>query len=232
MSTKLPCSRCGELILPTTMVRTGGLCLPCYSNPEDKRSQRMRLESLPTLDLLKQLDEAVLQTIGAAASDAVNRLASERIYGFFLLHYIFSSCNAAVLTQVQFEKSLRMHEERPPGAPAGMLNRWSPVDSGHYFFREDLFAQVDDLFMALEGRQQEAEVARIFIRAMRHVRESIITDPRIVLSVMDYTEGPDVSFFAYAELFNDAATLARLREGLCPGPHWDYLDLERSRIPG
>jgi hypothetical protein len=66
---------------------------------------------------------------------------------------------------------------------------------------------------------------------MRHVRRNVMTDSRIVLSVMDYSEGPGVPFFAYAELFNGAETLARLRAELYPGARWDYLDLERSRVP-
>jgi hypothetical protein len=114
VTTKLPCSRCGAQILPTTTARTGGLCMPCFSDSED--------------------------------------------------------------------------------------------------------------------RGQESEIARIFVRAMRHVRRNVMTDSRIVLSVMDYSEGPGVPFFAYAELFNGAETLARLRAKLYPGARWDYLDLERSRV--
>ena len=229
--TKLPCSRCGALILPTTAARTGGLCMPCFNDPEGKRRQRNPLEVLPTPDLLAQLDEAVRQAFSAAAADAMNHLASERIYGFFLLHYIFSSCNAGVLTETKFERSLGQRDPQPSAVPVELDFRWSPADAGHYFYREDLFAHANELFMALEGRRSEGEVARIFIRAMRHVRNEIITDPQIVLGVMDYTEGPGVPFYAYAELFNDAATLARLRAQLRPGPHWDYLDRERSRIP-
>ena len=226
MTAKLPCSRCGAPIQPTTAARTGGLCMPCFDDPDDRRelrrrldAERKQLEATPTADLLRQLDDAVHRSIEAAAADALARLAPERIYGFFLLHYIFRSCRAAVLTEARRERS-----------PENQ-NKWSPVDCGHYFYRDDLCDQTVPLFSALEDRRQEDEIARIFVRAMLHVRRNIMTDPRIVLSVMDYTEGPGVPFFAYAELFNDADTLARLRAELYPGPHWDYLDLERSRVP-
>jgi hypothetical protein len=33
---KVPCSKCGALILPVTAERTGGLCMPCF-NPERER---------------------------------------------------------------------------------------------------------------------------------------------------------------------------------------------------
>jgi hypothetical protein len=226
VTTKLPCSRCGATILPTTATRTGGLCMPCFSDPEDKRGQqrrleaeRKRLEATPTAELLRQLDGAVHRSIEAAATAAVTDLASERIYGFFLLHYIFQSCRAAVLTEAQRERSIHKEE------------KWSPVDCGYYFYREDLFDEPNRLLSPLERRGQEEEIARIFVRAMLHVRRNIITDPRAVLSVMDYTEGPGVPFFAFAEVFNDAEALARLRAELYPGADWDYLDLERSRVP-
>jgi hypothetical protein len=200
--------------------------MPCFSVPEDERRRRerreteqKRLEATPTSELLRQLDQAVHRSLESAAVDALTRLAPERIYGFFLLHYIFRSCRAAVLTEAQLGRS------------AYKNNKWSPVDCGHYFYRDDLFDHTEPLFTALEDRAQEDQIARIFIRAMSHVRRSIMTDPRIVLSIMDYTEGPGVNFYAYAELFNDSATLDRLRAELYPGPHWDYLDLERSRIP-
>lgn len=209
--------------------------MPCFRGPDDfliqmKRlsEKRERLVALPTSDLLQQLDEAVVQAIGAVARDAVAQLASERIYGFFLMHYIFESCRVAVLTEAQYERSVREYAKRWPGASAP--DRWSPVDCGHYFYREDLTDPTGDPFMGLEGKQQAPGIERIFIRAMRHVRENVITDPRIVLSVMDYTEGPSVTTYAYAELFNDAAALAQLRAELSPGPQWDYLDEERRRI--
>jgi hypothetical protein len=199
--------------------RTGGLCTPCFNDPQDERGRRRRLEATPTTELLRQLDGAVHRSIEAAATAAVADLGPERIYGFFLLHYIFQSCRAAVLTEARRERSA--HEQE----------KWSPVDCGYYFYREDLFDEPAPLLSALEGRGQEQEIARTFVRAMMHVRKRVITDPQIVLSIMDYTEGPGVPFFAYAELFNDAETLARLRAELHPGPHWDRLDLERRRIP-
>lgn len=193
--------------------------MPCFSDPEDKRGQRQRLEAAPTEELLRQLDDAVRRSMEEGAKEALSELASERIYGFFLMHYIFQSCRAAVLTEAQRERS--KYKE----------SKWSPADCGYYFYREDLFVEPNDFLAPLEGRGHEEEVARIFVRAMLHVRQNVITDPRIVLSVMDYTEGPGVPFFAYAELFNDAETLSRLRAELYPGAHWDYLDLERSRVP-
>src|SRR5688572_6495534 len=168
---------------------------------------------------LQKLDEAVRRSMEAAAREALSKLASERIYGFFLLHYIFQSCRAAVLTEAQRERSVHKEE------------KWSPVDCGYYFYREDLFDEPNRLLSPLERRGQEEEVARIFVRAMLHVRRNVITEPRVVLSVMDYTEGPGVPFFAYAERFNDAETLAALRAELYPSDHWDFLDLERSRAP-
>ena len=218
MPTKLPCTRCGAPILPTTAARTGGFCMPCFSDPEDKRRQPKPPEP-STAELLRQLDGAVHQSIEAAATAAVTELGPEGIYGFFLLHYIFQSCRAAVLTEARRERSPHKDE------------KWSPVDCGYYFYREDLFDEPNRLLSPLERRGQEEEIARIFVRAMLHVRKNVITDPRVVLSVMDYTEGPGVPFFAYAELFNTAETLAQLRGELYPGDHWDYLDLERSRVP-
>lgn len=219
VTTNLLCPRCDALILPTTAARTSGLCMPCFSDPEDKRGQRQRLEAMPTEELLQQLDDAARRSIEAAAREARAQLASERIYGFFLMHYIFQNCRAAVLTEAQRERSKYRDE------------KWSPADCGYYFYREDLFEEPNRLLAPLEGRGHEEEIARIFVRAMLHVRQNIITDPQIVLSVMDYTEGPGVPFFAYAELFNDGKTLSRLRAELYPGAPWDYLDLERSRVP-
>lgn len=219
MSIQLHCSRCGVPIQPNTAARTGGFCMPCFSDPDDKRGQRKRLDAMPTTELLVQLDDAVHRSIEAAAIEALARLSAERIYGFFLLHYIFRSCGAAVLTEAQRERS--PHKEA----------KWSPADCGHYFYREDLFEQAGPLFSALEPRDQEEDIARIFVRAMLHVRRNIMTDRRIVLSIMDYTEGPGVRFFAYAELFNDAEALTSLRAELQPSADWDYLDLERTRIP-
>ena len=193
--------------------------MPCFSDPQDKRGDQERLEATPNAVLLQKLDEAVHRSIEAAATEALTQLASERIYGFFLMHYIFRSCRAAVLTEAQRERS-KCKEQK-----------WSPADCGYYFYREELFEEPNRLFSPLEKRGQEEEVARIFVRAMLHVRRNIITDPRVVLSVMDYTEGPSVPFFAYAELLNEAATLAALRAELYHRPHWDYLDLERSRVP-
>jgi hypothetical protein len=193
--------------------------MPCFNDPHDKRGQRERLKATPTAELLRQLDGAVHRSMEAAATEALSQLASERIYGFFLMHYIFQSCRAAVLTEAQRERS--KYKE----------SKWSPADCGYYFYREDLFDEPNDLLAPLEGREQEEEIARIFVRAMLHVRQRVITDPQILLSVMDYTEGPGVQFFAYAERFNDAATLAQLRAELRPGADWDYLDLERSRVP-
>jgi hypothetical protein len=217
--TKLPCSRCSALILPTTAAKTGGLCIPCSCDPQDKRGLRRRLETMSTDELLRQLDQAVHRSIDAAATEALRSLHSERIYGFFLMHYIFQSCRASVLTDKQRERSQSKQE------------KWSPADCGYYFYREDLFDEPNDLLMPLEDRGQEEAVARIFVRAMLHIRKNVITDPEIVLSVMDYTEGPGVPFFAYAELFNTPERLARLRAELYPGEWWDHLDLERSRVP-
>ncbi len=220
MTTKLPCSRCGASILPATAARTGGLCAPCSADPTDERGRQRRLEATPTAELLRQLDGAVHRSIEAAATAAVAELGPERIYGFFLMHYIFQSCRAAVLTEAQRERS--KYKEA----------KWSPVDCGHHFYREDLFDEPNRLLTPLEDRGQEDEVARTFIRAMLHVRRTVITDPRVVLSVMDYTEGPGVPFFAYAELFNGTETLARLRAELHPGIDWDSrLVAERSRVP-
>lgn len=216
---KLPCNDCGAPILPPTAARTGGLCMPCFNRNEYSRSPEVILESTPVPALLLRLDIAVRDAAEATAVAALEELRSERIYGFFLTHYIFQSCRAAVLTEAQRERS--KHKDQ----------KWSPADCGYYFYREDLFNEPNDLLAPLEGRGYEEEIARIFIRAIIHVRRNVITDPQIVLSVMDYTEGPGVPFFAYAELFNDAETLARLRTELYPGTHWDYLDLERSRVP-
>jgi len=36
MPTKLPCSNCGALIMPTTAARTGGLCAPCFNRRATK----------------------------------------------------------------------------------------------------------------------------------------------------------------------------------------------------
>src|SRR4051812_12127251 len=33
---KVPCLKCGSLILPVTAERTGGMCMPCF-NPERER---------------------------------------------------------------------------------------------------------------------------------------------------------------------------------------------------
>lgn len=220
-----------------------GYCSDCCNvDSEDERAQMKwleRVETLPIPDLLKLLDEAVLRAVSAAATDAVARLGSERIYGFILQHYIFRNCNVAVLTEDQYERSVRKHAERSPSLSIGVDDRWWAVDVGYneygWEFCDQLFISCGNLITLLEDRQQEEEVARIFIRAMRHVRDNIITDPRIVLSVMDYTEGPSFPFYAYAELFNDTATLAWLKEELAaslkPMPFWDLLEFARSRIP-
>lgn len=224
------CALCGDAIVPAS---PPALCAPCSALVEEPESVRRvrRLDAVPTAELLRRLDGTVRGAVDAAARDALARLSSERIYGFVLLHYIFGGANAAVLTEAQFERSVPGREARSPDDRGRTYDRWSPADSGHHMYREDLFGPTADLFMALERRGQEAEVARIFIRAMRHVRANIFTDPGVVLSVMDYSDGPGVPFYAYAELFNDSVALARLRADLWPGPHWDYLDLERSRIP-
>ena len=36
MSQRLPCSRCGEFILPETATRNGGLCMPCKGNYRER----------------------------------------------------------------------------------------------------------------------------------------------------------------------------------------------------
>ena len=193
----------------------GYCCNCCDVDSEDERAQLMRLEriaALPTAELLNLLDEAVLQAVSAAARVVVDRLGSERIYGFILMHYLFLNCGVSVLTEAQLERSVRLHTKRSPDASKLAGYRWTPVDSGYYFFREDLFAEVGYLIMPLEDRQQQDEVERIFIRAMHHVRKHIFTDPGIVLGIMDYTEGSGFDYINHAELFNDAATLARYKE--------------------
>ena len=230
MSVTSSCALCDTPIPPAPAPALCASCSILMEEPEYVHRVR-RLEAVPTEELLRRLDEAVHKAVSAAAADALTRLRSERIYGFFLLHYIFSSLNAAVMTESKLGESVRKHQQRRPHEPVSPDHRWTPVDAGHYFYREDLFLPTSDLFMALEKREQETAIARIFIRALRHVRQNIITAPEVVVSVMDYSEGPAVPFYAYAELFNDAPTLARLRADLYPGPHWDYLDLERSRVP-
>ena len=169
---------------------------------------------------LQKLDDAVRRSMEAAANQAISQLASERIYGFLLTHYVFQSCRAAVLTEAQRERS--KHKEQKWTLPTagtastGTTFSQSPIGSSHRSKAAD------------RKRRSHASSS---VRAMLHVRQNVIIDPQIVLSVLDYTEGPGVPFFAYAELFNDAETLARLRAELYLGARWDYLDLERSRVP-
>ncbi len=40
MTMKLLCSRCAALIMPTTATRTGGLCMPCFTNRGAKPRHR------------------------------------------------------------------------------------------------------------------------------------------------------------------------------------------------
>ena len=67
MNDKLPCSKCGALILPATAARTGGLCMPCkQGNRENleraKEYHKKQNEYDPFLDLWKSLVYRVYKT--------------------------------------------------------------------------------------------------------------------------------------------------------------------------
>lgn len=227
MTKKLPCTACGALILPTTAVKTRGLCMPCFDDPLYKeRGERKRLEATPTREILRQLEWDVRIEVTAAAIDAAYKPSAGSLSGFFLVHYIFSNCNVAVVTRAEQEK---LCDEN------ARWNKWSPHEFHPPFYDYDLCPRSNHHLMPLDGRKPEddwkIEVARIFIRTMRYVRQNIITDPAVLVSIMDYSEGPGEEFFSYSELFNGAELLQQLRSDLQPILDEDRLDLARSWIP-
>lgn len=122
---------------------------------------------------LQKLDDAVHHSLEAAATEALSQFASERIYGLFLIHYIFSSYRVAVLTEAHRERSEHKAE------------KWSPAVCEYYFYREDLFDEPNRLLASLADLDHEEDIASIFVRAVQHVRQAIITDPQVVLGIVD-----------------------------------------------
>ena len=70
MSEKIPCTECGELVLPSTAERTGGLCMPCKSGNRENiergkeyyKKQRELDKTCPYRALWKELINKVYHT--------------------------------------------------------------------------------------------------------------------------------------------------------------------------
>lgn len=72
MSEKIPCTKCGALVLPSTAERTGGLCMPCKSGNRENiergkeyyKKQRELDKTCPYRALWKELINKVYHTEG------------------------------------------------------------------------------------------------------------------------------------------------------------------------
>lgn len=59
---KVPCASCGTLVLPSTVERTGGLCMPCYRGPNEKSFSQRVNELAVRMGLMSDDDAEALNT--------------------------------------------------------------------------------------------------------------------------------------------------------------------------
>lgn len=59
---KVPCASCGTLVLPSTVERTGGLCMPCYRGPNEKSFSQRVNELAVRMGLMSADDAEALNT--------------------------------------------------------------------------------------------------------------------------------------------------------------------------
>ena len=235
-TTAVPCKQCGVQILTATAERTGGTCMPCFKGPVPQDTSvlaRWLAANLSSAQILALLDGMLVEICKQVAAVAVNTLAEEGIYGFWLSHHIFTNVYATVFTEAGLDAATRRYHEKGRLDETREGLRWSRADSPHHLYLEPVTAQTEVLFSALEhqGRDDavDDEIERSMLRALRYTRRSGIFAPSVVLVLAEADHSPE-ELLVTAEQFAAPATLARFRSELIPLRE-DYLALLRSRVP-
>jgi hypothetical protein len=81
MSDKLPCEKCGAMILPTTAQSTGGLCMPCKKGfRQDIETSKRYYEEQKKYDPFRELWKSLVQRVYETDSGFEGLNADEKIY--------------------------------------------------------------------------------------------------------------------------------------------------------
>jgi hypothetical protein len=81
MSDKVPCTKCGAMILPMTAARTGGLCMPCKSGIRDSIEASKRFyEEQKKYDPWRELWHSLVMRVHKTDAGFDGLTADEKIY--------------------------------------------------------------------------------------------------------------------------------------------------------
>src|SRR5262245_20592196 len=109
------CLQCGRAVLAATTGRTGGLCMPCYKGPpldHPGALPRLLASSVSTTYLLQLLEATIIDCCRTAAAHAMNYLADEKVYGFWLYHHCFQYACCTVFTEAGLDAVTRKYQAR------------------------------------------------------------------------------------------------------------------------
>ena len=232
MPSKIPCFLCGALILPDTAKRTDGKCMPCFNDRHGIHAAALLGERTPPEELLERLDRVFRETVLHVARHAASVFEGEGIYGCWIFHTQLLSGGLCLFTEAGLDQVAESYRERGRSATRTDL-RWNPCDSPHQLCFSEEFAEADKLFLALDRYRRpqaiDAEIERIFLRALQDLRREEVFSTGVVLTLAEGDQS-DVERYAYAEPFCNATTLQRFRAELLPFEE-DSLELYRRRIP-
>ena len=75
MATKIPCTKCGAMILPTTAEKNGGLCMPCVS-PDKLKKKHKPITRLQELGIMTAISVVCYGLGWAWISDVISHTDS------------------------------------------------------------------------------------------------------------------------------------------------------------
>src|SRR5688572_6762911 len=81
MTVKVPCTRCGAEILPTTAEETGGLCMPCkLGTRESIETSKRYYEELKKYDPFRELWRSLVDRVYHTGAGYEGLSSDERLY--------------------------------------------------------------------------------------------------------------------------------------------------------
>lgn len=231
MPSKIPCFICGALILPETAKRTDGKCMPCFNDKDGIRAAALLAERTPPGELLERLDRVFRETALRVARHAASGFEGEGIYGCWIFHTQLLSGGVCLFTEAGLDQVAESYRERGRSFPRTDL-RWNPCASPHQLCFSEELAEADELFLALDRHRRpqaiNAEIERIFLRALQDLRREEVFSTGVVLTLPEGDQS-DAERYAYAEPFCNATALQKFRAELLAFED-DSLQLYRRRI--
>jgi hypothetical protein len=184
--------------------------------------------------LLRLMEATIIDSCRKAAGHAMQYLADEKVYGFWLYHHVFEYCCCTVFTEAGLDAVTRKYAELRdrPEPPTRDDLRWSPCDSPHHLYLPHTFAHVDLLFSTLEsqGRPEGIEdtIERMMTRALRATRRNQDLPDSVVMLITEADHNPEMLLVS-AEQFCSPEVLESFRTQLGPLDE-DYLAAYRERV--